>query len=75
MATYTVIRSGTYGKIGDTIELDIKELTERQKLLLTPYEKPVVKVQSDGKELEAALKEIETLKAEIVKLKKPATKK
>ena len=74
MTTYTILRSGTYGKAGETIELDVKELTERQKLLLTPYSKPVVKVQSDGVELKAAQEEIKALKAKIAELEKPVKK-
>lgn len=72
--TFTVLRAGTYGKTGDTIELDVAELSERQKLMLKPYEKPVVKVQSDGAELKAALEEIKALKAKIAELEKPKAK-
>lgn len=69
--TFTVLRAGTYGKAGDTVELEIDKLTERQQIMLKPYEKPVITVKSDGVELEAALKEIEVLKAKIVELEKP----
>jgi hypothetical protein len=67
---YTVLRAGTYGQTGETVELEIDELTSRQALMLTPYEKPVVTVKSDGVELKAALKEIEVLKAKIAELQK-----
>jgi hypothetical protein len=67
---YTVLRAGTYGQTGETVELEIDELTSRQALMLTPYEKPVVTVKSDGAELKAALKEIEVLKAKIAELQK-----
>ena len=68
--TFTVLRAGTYGKAGDTVELEIDTLTERQKIMLKPYEKPVVTIKSDGVELEKALKEIEALKAKIAELEK-----
>tara|TARA_R110000851_G_scaffold275483_1_gene428096 strand:- start:30 stop:263 length:234 start_codon:yes stop_codon:yes gene_type:complete len=67
---YTVLRAGTYGKAGEVVELDIKDLTERQKIMLKPYEKPVVTIKSDGAELESALEEIEQLKLVIVDLEK-----
>lgn len=65
---YVVTRAGSYGKVGDTIELG-GDLTERQKAMLKPYEKPVLEVKSDGKELEAANAKIAELEAEITKLK------
>ena len=68
---YTVLRAGTYGQTGETVELEIEELTSRQSLMLKPYEKPVVTVKSDGSELKAALAEIEVLKAKIAELEKP----
>ena len=44
MATkmYTVLRAGTYGQTGETVELEIEELTSRQSLMLKPYEKPTI---------------------------------
>lgn len=69
--TFTVLRAGTYGKAGDTVELEIDKLTERQQIMLKPYEKPVITVKSDGVELKAALKEIEALKVKIAELEKP----
>jgi hypothetical protein len=71
---YTVLRAGTYGQTGETVELEIDELTSRQALMLKPYEKPVVTVKSDGAELKSALKEIEVLKAKITELQKSRAK-
>jgi hypothetical protein len=71
---YTVLRAGTYGQTGETVELEIDKLTPRQELMLKPYEKPVVTVKSDGSELKAALEEIEVLKAKITELQKSRAK-
>ena len=71
---YTVLRAGTYGQTGETVELEIDKLTPRQELMLKPYEKPVVTVKSDGADLKAALNEIEVLKAKITELQKSRAK-
>ncbi len=61
--TFTVNRSGTYGKKGDLIELEVPKtgLTDRQKLALVEYKKPVVKSDESA--------ELKALKAENAKLK------
>jgi hypothetical protein len=65
---YTVIRTGSYGKVGAVVELDVKELSARQAIMLKPYEKPVVKA-NDSKELAAAKAEVVKLQAEVKALK------
>ncbi len=62
---YEVLRTGSYGKKGDVIKLE-GDLTERQKIMLKPYEKPVSTDEQGEKKLKA---EIEKLKAENAKLK------
>lgn len=65
---FVVLRSGTYGKKGEVIALDVKELSERQKVLLKPYKAPVVKGDDGDSEVEKLTAENETLKAEVEKL-------
>lgn len=66
---YLVQRAGSYGKPGDVIELDLgkKGLTDRQKVMLSEYKKPVIKIDNSN-ELNAANKEILSLKEQITKL-------
>lgn len=63
---YLVKRAGTYGKRGAVIELDLGKdgLTDRQKILLEEYKKPVVKV-SDSGELEKVSAELAEAKAKL----------
>lgn len=63
MADYIVKHNNSYGNKGDIVKLD-KPLTDRQKVMLEPYEKPVL-ASSDTKKLEAENKK---LKAEIKRL-------
>lgn len=66
---YVVKRSGTYGKRGDVIELDLGKdgLTDRQKIMLDEYKKPVVKV-DNSKELEKVTAELDETKAALEKV-------
>ena len=52
---YIVTRAGSYGDRGAVVELDTGKdgLSDRQKIMLKPYSKPVVKV-DDSKELTKA---------------------
>tara|TARA_R100000951_G_scaffold116795_1_gene131046 strand:+ start:11423 stop:11653 length:231 start_codon:yes stop_codon:yes gene_type:complete len=68
---YFVIRTGTYGKTGEVVELDLGKdgLSDRQKIMLKPYEKPVAKA-DESKELTEAKATIKKLEAEIAELTK-----
>lgn len=77
---FVVLRSGSYGQKGDVIALDTNELTERQKVMLKPYEAPKVKGEEDGeadvKKLKAEIKKLKAenkqLKADLEEITKPA---
>ena len=66
---YVVLCSGTYGKKGKVIELDLgKEgLTKRQSVLLKLYAKPVV-MADESKQLTEAKANIVALEAEVKEL-------
>ena len=66
---YVVLCSGTYGKKGKVIELDLGEdgLTERQSVLLKLYKKPVV-MADESKQLTEAKAKIVALEAEVKEL-------
>lgn len=63
---YVVKRSGTYGKRGAVVELDLGDdgLSDRQKIMLEEYKKPVVKV-DNSKELEKVTAELTKTKAKL----------
>lgn len=66
---YVVIRTGTYGKLNQVVELDLgKEgLSNRQKIMLKPYEKPVVKA-DESKDLSEAKATIKALTEKVAEL-------
>lgn len=75
---YVVIRTGTYGKTGDVVELDLgKEgLSGRQKIMLKLYTKPVAKADESEElteakakiaDLESAVKELTEANVALVK--------
>tara|TARA_R110000851_G_scaffold88592_2_gene193439 strand:- start:125 stop:502 length:378 start_codon:yes stop_codon:yes gene_type:complete len=68
---YVVIRTGTYGKTGNIVELDLGKdgLSDRQSIMLKPYEKPVAKA-DESKELSEAKATIGELEAQIADIKK-----
>ena len=68
---YVVIRTGTYGKTGAVVELDLGKdgLSDRQKIMLKPYEKPVAKA-DESKELTDAKATIKELEAQVAELTK-----
>jgi len=68
---YLVKRSGTYGKQGDVIELDLggEGLTDRKKVMLSEYKNPVIKAENSSK-LNSANKEIKSLKSDLADAKK-----
>ena len=70
---YTVIRTGSYGNAGEVVELDIKELSERQSTMLKAYEKPVVKA-SESKELAELRARVKELTADNKELKESIKK-
>mgnify|MGYP003151107393 CR=1 FL=1 len=63
---YVVTRTGTYGKTGDVVELNIEQLSERQSVMLKPYVKPEGLV-DEGKELKDAKALIAELQAKLKK--------
>lgn len=63
---YVVTRTGSYGKVGEIVELDIEKLTDRQSIMLKVYEKPVAKA-DESKELEEAKALIAELQAKLKK--------
>ena len=62
---YVVIRSGTYGVRGAIVELDLGKdgLSDRQKVMLKEYAKPVAK--ADSKEIDKLKVELAEVKAEL----------
>lgn len=66
---YVVIRTGTYGKLHEVVELDLGKdgLSDRQKIMLKPYEKPVAKA-DESKELTAAKAKIADLESAVKEL-------
>lgn len=68
---YVVKLAGSYGKRGEVVELDLGKdgLTDRQKLMLEEYKKPVIK--SDESELKTLKAKVKELEAELAELKKP----
>lgn len=77
MAKYQLICNCSYGARGDVVEIK-KTLSERQKVLMVPYEPPTG--DEEGKKVEALEAENAELKAkvealaELEKATKPATK-
>jgi len=79
---YVVKRAGTYGIVGRVFEKDFGKdgLTDRQKLLIKEYKKPVVKVDNTEElkslksDLEVALSENKKLKSDLEVALKPKEK-
>ncbi len=59
---YVILLTGSYGKRGDLVELDLGKdgLSDRQALMLKEYEKPVVKV-DESKQLKALTAKVAAL--------------
>lgn len=66
---YVVKRAGTYGKQGAVVELDLGKdgLSDRQKIMLEEYKKPVVMV-DNSKELKKVTAELADIKAQLEKV-------
>ena len=62
---YVVIRSGTYGVRGAIVELDLGKdgLSDRQKVMLKDYAKPVAK--ADSKEVDKLKSDLAAAKGEL----------
>ncbi len=66
---YVVTRTGSYGAVGKVVKLDLGKdgLSDRQKVMLKPYENPVAEV-DESKELTEANSAVKELTEKITAL-------
>lgn len=67
---FVVTRAGSYGKPGDVVKVEVDKdgLSDRQKVMLKPFEAPTVEV-VDEKATETLQAVLDNANAEIVELK------